>query len=74
MPEDRKKGDQGLPRNPSRTMCPFLSDPFEECLCRDMGSLMVLTVIRLCGEDFESCKIYRTKVVGARYRRRRNDP
>jgi hypothetical protein len=41
-------------------MCPFLSDPFEECLCRDMGSLNVLAVIRICGEDFEVCEIYMT--------------
>ena len=68
MPEDRKKGDQGFPRNPSRTMCPFLSDPYEECLCRDMGSLTVLAVIRICGADFESCEISKTKIAGARNR------
>ena len=61
MPEDRKKGDQGLPRNPSRPLCPFLSDPFEECLCRNMSSLDVLEVIRVCSGDFESCKIYMKK-------------
>ena len=61
MPDSWKKGDQGLPRNPSRTMCPFLSDPSEECLCRDMGSLNVLAVIRLCGENFEACEIYMKK-------------
>jgi len=42
-------------------MCPFLSDPSEECLCRDMGSLNVLAVIRLCGENFEACEIYMKK-------------
>jgi hypothetical protein len=61
MPDDKKKGDQGLPRNPSRSMCPFLSDSFEECLCHNMGSLNVLEIIRLCSEDFESCEIYRRR-------------
>jgi len=61
MPENRKKGNKGLPRNPSRTVCPFLADPFEECLCRNMGSLSVAAVIRLCGGDFESCNIYRRR-------------
>ena len=70
MPDRRKKGDQGLPLNPSRTMCPFLSDPFEECLCRNMGSLNVLTVIRICGENFESCEIYRNTEVEVRKRKR----
>jgi len=42
-------------------MCPFLSDPFEECLCRNMGSLNVLTVIRICGENFEVCEIFITR-------------
>ena len=70
MPDSWKKGDQGLPRNPSRTMCPFLSDPFEECLCRNMGSLNVLTVIRICGENFESCEIYRNTEVEVRKRKR----
>ena len=72
MPDHGKKGDQGFPRNPSRTMCPFLSDPFEECLCCDMGSLMILAVIRICGGDFESCKIYKKEIAGARNRKRRN--
>ena len=61
MPHGGKNGDQGLSRNPSRSMCPFLSDPFEECLCRDMGSLKTLAVIRLCGKDFKACEIYRTR-------------
>ena len=64
MPDDRKKGDKifpVFPRNPSRVMCPFLNDPFEECLCRNMGSLNVLTVIQLCGGDFEACEIYRRR-------------
>ena len=73
MPDRRKKGEQALPllpRNPPRTMCPFLSDPFEECLCRNMGSLNVLTVIRICGENFESCEIYRNTEVEVRKRKR----
>ena len=58
MTDSRKKGDQALPRNPSKAMCPFLSDPFEECLCRDMRSMNISGVIRLCGGDFEACVIY----------------
>ena len=61
MPDSRKKGDHVLPRNPSRTMCPFLRDSFEECLCRNMGSMNVLAVIHICGEDFEACEIYRKR-------------
>ena len=61
MPENKKKGNKGLPRNPSRTVCPFLSESFEECLCRDMGSVNVMAVIRICGEDFEACEIYMKK-------------
>ena len=62
MPDGRKKGDKVFPlfpRNPSRPMCPFLNDPFEECLCRNMDSLVVLTVIQLCGGEFGACEIYR---------------
>ena len=72
MPDRREKGDKRLPLNPSRTMCPFLSDPFEECLCRDMGSLMALAVIRICGDDFQSCKIYKTEISRAGNRKSRN--
>jgi len=61
MPETGKKGNHGLPRNPLRTVCPFLSESFEECLCRNMGSVNVMAVIRICGEDFEACEIYRTR-------------
>ena len=61
MPDRRKKGDRRLARNPVRTVCPFLRDSFEECLCRNMGSLNVLAVIHICGKDFEVCEIYRKK-------------
>jgi hypothetical protein len=64
MPDDRKKGDRKFPlppRSTPKTMCPYLSDPFEECLCRDMGSLIVLKIIRLCGGEFEACEIYRRR-------------
>ena len=61
MPDSGKKGNPMEPRNPRKGMCPFLGDPFDECLCRDMGSLNVAAVIRLCGGDFEACEIYRIR-------------
>lgn len=61
MTDEEKKGGKALPRNPSRTLCPLLADALEECLCRDMRSVNVAAVIRLCGGNFEACEIYRKR-------------
>lgn len=66
MTNSKKKGDQGLPWNPPKTMCPFLKDPFDECLCRDMRSMNISAVIRLCGGDYEACVIYLKSVKKAK--------
>lgn len=51
-----------MPRNASRTLCPYLAEAFDECLCRDMRSENVAAIIRLCGGEFEACEIYRRRI------------
>ena len=58
MTDSGKKQSPGGSKLPSKDMCPFLSEPFDECLCREMGSMNVATIVRLCGGDYEACVIY----------------
>jgi hypothetical protein len=44
-----------------RRLCPFVKEPFDECLCSGTGSDSAEATIRLCGGSFESCEIFRER-------------
>jgi hypothetical protein len=38
--------------------CPFVSNPFEECLISNINSQNIDEAIYYCGNNFEECGIY----------------
>jgi hypothetical protein len=38
--------------------CPFVENPFEDCLCADMNSQKVEEAIYYCGGNYQECEIY----------------
>ena len=41
-----------------KRLCPFLSDPFDDCYCAKMSSQDIERAVYLCSKNFESCDIY----------------
>jgi hypothetical protein len=42
----------------SSTHCPFLKNPFPDCLCLDMDSQKTFGVLYYCQANFAQCEIY----------------
>jgi len=61
MAEQEIKGEPASFQTRARSFCPFVSKPFDECHCSGTGSDGVEATIRVCGWDFESCEIYKTR-------------
>jgi len=58
MADREDKGDSASLRTRGRRLCPFVSKPFDECLCSDTRSESAEAAIRVCGGNFEACEIY----------------
>jgi hypothetical protein len=43
----------------AKKFCPFLSKPFDECYCVKMDSQNVERTVYFCGNNFETCEIYK---------------
>lgn len=44
-----------------RRRCPFVEDPFEDCLTLDTTSPKLEALIYYCGGNFEQCEVYKRK-------------
>jgi len=40
-------------------VCRFVMKPFPECYCYAISSVTIPNMVNFCGNDFESCPIYR---------------
>ncbi|RJQ45294.1 MAG: hypothetical protein C4538_08690 [Nitrospiraceae bacterium] len=43
----------------NRKLCPFLTEPFENCYCVKLDSQDIERAITLCSFNFELCEIYK---------------
>ncbi len=42
----------------SDKVCPFVSEPYDECFVNNMVSQNIEEVLQYCGGHFEDCRIY----------------
>ncbi len=50
---------QVLKEAPTKKLCHFLKNPFDDCYCVKMSSQYIERAIFFCGMNFESCEIYK---------------
>jgi len=61
MKNQEKETASAYVRTYPRKFCPFLSEPFDQCICARTSSDSAEELIRLCGGNFESCEIFRKR-------------
>jgi len=42
----------------SRSLCPFILNPFNECYCASTNSMFTEATINYCGGNYKNCEIY----------------
>lgn len=42
----------------NRKWCPFVMDPFDDCLCINMDSQNIEATLHYCGGNYGQCEIY----------------
>jgi len=42
-------------------LCPLVKDPLSECYCFDLNSKTINPAINYCGNNYESCAIYKNR-------------
>ena len=43
----------------AKKFCPFVYQPYKDCICNNINSLNVEEVVYYCAENFEKCEIYK---------------
>lgn len=46
-------------RRQNSIICPIVKNPFTDCYCFNLNSRNINPTIKYCGNDFESCEIYK---------------
>ena len=61
MTTQEKEETSASIRTYQRRICPFVREPFDECICTRTSSDSAEVLMRICGGSFESCDIFRKR-------------
>lgn len=61
MRHTEKEEASAFIRTYPRRLCPFVKEPFDDCLCSGTSSDSAEAAVRLCGGSFESCEIFKKR-------------
>lgn len=55
----KEGGRRGVKANFIKRPCPFIQEPYDDCLCANMLSQNIEAAIFYCGGNFRKCEIYK---------------
>ncbi|MBL7048493.1 MAG: hypothetical protein ISR96_03055 [Nitrospira sp.] len=53
--------------NNTKRNCPHVKQPLTSCYCFNLSSINISPAIYYCGNNFESCQIYRESMTGSNF-------
>ncbi len=55
----RREGGRNVKAALVKRACPFIQEPYDDCLCASMLSRNIEAAIYYCGGNFKKCEIYK---------------